>query len=157
MLSAPASFCRGQDAKPPRAVTVTGAVQHPLKLSAADLSGMKRTEVRAAGKDGKTHAFSGVALSDILEKAGVAMGPALRGKNMASYLLVKAADGYRVIFALPELDAAFTDRRIILADREDGQALPAGKGPFRVIVPGEKKPARWIWDVTALVVGKAGE
>lgn len=85
------------------------------------------------------------------------MGPQLRGKNMAKYLLVRSADGYEVIFSLPELDSAFTNRVIILADQMDGSPLPANKGPFRIIVPGEKKPARWIWQVNALVVRFAKE
>ncbi|HTI10469.1 MAG TPA: hypothetical protein VL832_18000 [Puia sp.] len=44
-----------------------------------------------------------------------------------------------------------------LADQVDGSPLPANKGPFRIVVPGEKKPARWIWQVNALVVRFAKE
>jgi hypothetical protein len=35
--------------------------------------------------------------------------------------------------------------------------MPSGKGPFRIIVPGEKKPARWIWEVTTLIIKFAKE
>jgi len=140
-------FAWGQQAT----VKVEGEVTHPLQLSLADLAKMKRVEIRAT-EHGTEHRFSGVALSDILQQAGVTMGPQLRGKNMAQYLLAKAADGYEVVFSLPELDSAFTDRVIILADQVDGAPLPANKGPFRLVVPGEKKPARWIWQVTTLAV-----
>ena len=51
------------------------------------------------------------------------------------YLLVEAADDYRVVFALPELDPAFTERVILLADRRDGQPLAAAEGPLRLVVP----------------------
>lgn len=38
----------------------------------------------------------------------------LKEKRSASCLLVEAADGYRVVLALPETDPAFTDKRIVL-------------------------------------------
>ncbi len=36
-------------------------------------------------------------------------------------LLVEAADGYRAVFAWPEVDPAFTDRKIYLATKQDGK------------------------------------
>jgi hypothetical protein len=53
---------------------------------------------------------------------------------------------------LAELDNAFTDRVVILADKLENGPLPDGKGPFRLIVPGEKKPARSSFQVTALII-----
>jgi DMSO/TMAO reductase YedYZ molybdopterin-dependent catalytic subunit len=133
-------------------ISVEGEVAHPLKLSAADITAMKKTEVVAADRDGKEHRYSGVPLYEILQQAGVTLGPQLRGENMSKYLLVKSGDGYEVLFSLPELDSTFANQVIILADKMDGNPLPAGKGPFRIVVPGEKKPARWIWEVTTMTV-----
>ncbi|SEV95448.1 Oxidoreductase molybdopterin binding domain-containing protein [Chitinophaga sp. YR573] len=147
----------GQSTEKQPTVTVKGEVTHPLNLGLADLANMRRVEVRSADRDGKEHLFSGVPLSDILRQAGVTLGAELRGENMAKYLLVKSGDGYKVLFSLPELDSTFTNRVIILADKMDGNPLPANKGPFRVIVPGEKKPARWIWEVTTMIVQFAKE
>jgi len=42
---------------------------------------------------------------------------------MASCLLVEAADGYRVVIALPELDPAFTDKQVILAFLKNSKPL----------------------------------
>jgi hypothetical protein len=70
------------------------------------------------------------------------------------YVIVEAADGYQALFALPELDPAFTDRVILLADHRDGQPLDARTGPFQIVVPGEKKHARWVRQVTGLRIGK---
>jgi len=58
------------------------------------------------------------------------------------------------VFALPELDPAFSDRIILLADRRDGKLLAGKEGPLRVIVPGEKRHARWIRQVIALKMGR---
>jgi hypothetical protein len=73
---------------------------------------------------------------------------------MSEVLLVSAADGYKVAFALAEVDPAFAAREIILADKREGKPLDAKQGPFRVVAPGDKRPARWIRQVTELrVVG----
>jgi DMSO/TMAO reductase YedYZ molybdopterin-dependent catalytic subunit len=74
---------------------------------------------------------------------------------VATYVVVDAADGYRAVFALAELDPAQTDRVILLADRKDGQPLPAAEGPLRVVVPGEKRPARWVRQVKAVWIGRS--
>jgi DMSO/TMAO reductase YedYZ molybdopterin-dependent catalytic subunit len=93
--------------------------------------------------------------AEFLDSAGVTTGAQLRGKNLAKYMLVKCADGYQVVFSLAELDNNFTDRVVILADAMDGQPLPEGKGPYKLIVPGEKKPARSCFQVTDIIIGVA--
>ncbi|PWK75308.1 molybdopterin-dependent oxidoreductase-like protein [Mucilaginibacter oryzae] len=133
-------------------VKVTGEVSAPLSIGPAELQQYQQTTVIRKEKDGREHTYSGVYLSEILTKAGVTLGAELHGKSMAKYLLVEAADGYRVVFALAELDKAFTDRAIILADKVDGQPLAPTDGPFRIIVQDEKKPARCVKQVTALKV-----
>jgi hypothetical protein len=82
--------------------------------------------------------------------AGIQFGDAMRGPRMTEAVLVEAADGYKVVFALAEFDPAFATREIILADKRDGKALDAKEGPFRIVAPGDKRPARWIRQVTTL-------
>ena len=88
----------------------------------------------------------------MLQLAGVTLGAQLKGDNLTKYLLVQAADGYEAVFALPELDPAFTDRVLFLADQRDGQPLPDNEGPYRIVVPGEKRHARWVRQVVTLKV-----
>jgi DMSO/TMAO reductase YedYZ molybdopterin-dependent catalytic subunit len=133
-------------------IKVTGEVLKPLTLSAADLAAMPRTDATAKDKQGMPHTFSGVALADIFKAAGVTTGRQLRGENLAKYVLISCADGYQVLFSLAELDSSFTDRVVILADQMEGKPLPAGVGPFRIVVPGEKKPARNCFQVTAIAI-----
>jgi DMSO/TMAO reductase YedYZ molybdopterin-dependent catalytic subunit len=85
-------------------VKVLGEVLNPLTLSATDLAAMPRTTVSARDKQGISHSFSGVAVSEIFNKAGVTTGKQLRGENLAKYLLVTCADGYQVVFSLGELE-----------------------------------------------------
>jgi DMSO/TMAO reductase YedYZ molybdopterin-dependent catalytic subunit len=56
------------------------------------------------------------------------------------------------LFALPELDAAFTDRLVLLADRKNGEPLSSRDGPFQLVVPDEKRPARWVRQVRRIRV-----
>ena len=100
-----------------------------------------------------THAtFEGVALRAVLEKAGVEFGHSMRGKRLASCLLVEAADGYRAVIALPELDPDFTDKEVVLAYLQDGKLLDEKAGPYRLVIPEEKRMARWVRQVKTLVV-----
>lgn len=138
-------------------ITITRDNTPAQVIHHADWSAFRRIETTQKDRDGASHVYSGVAVSDLLQKAGVPMGKALKGENMSQYLVVKAGDGYQVLFALPELDSAFAERTILLVDTMDGQPLPEGKGPFRIVVPGEKKPARWIYEVRTLAVRFSAE
>ena len=124
-------------------IAVTGAVKQPLTLAAKDFAAMPRTTV-AVSDHGKSVTYEGVLLYDVLLKAGAPLGGELSGKALASYVLASAKDGYQVVYTLTEIDPAFTDSRILLADAADGGPLPATQGPFRIVVPNEKKGARSI-------------
>jgi hypothetical protein len=121
---------------------IDGAVERPMTLHAPDLAALPRQTLQVQDHDGRESVFEGVALVELLQRAGVPLGKDLRGERMATCIVVGAADGYRVVFALPEIDPAFSDRLIVLADRRDQQPLSAREGPFRLIVPGEKRQAR---------------
>lgn len=136
-------------------LTVSGEVATPLELKIQDLATMKRISHKVKERDGQEHEFKGVALIEILEKAGVATGAKLRGENLAKYALITAADGYEVLYALAEIDPEFADQVILLATEKDGQPLPPGEGPFRIITPKDKKPARWVREVRSIKIAFA--
>ncbi|HYA95781.1 MAG TPA: hypothetical protein VEC95_05870 [Terriglobales bacterium] len=56
------------------------------------------------------------------------------------------------MIALAELDPAFTSGEVFLADGRDHKPLDAKEGPFRIVIPGDKKMARWVRQVTALKI-----
>ncbi|WP_184546252.1 molybdopterin-dependent oxidoreductase [Mucilaginibacter sp. FT3.2] len=136
-------------------IKITGEVTTPLTITEADLQTYKQTTVIRKDRDGKDHTYAGVMLSDLLLKAGTTLGPDLKGENLTKYLLVSASDGYEVVFALAELDKAYTDRAIILANQVDGKPLLPADGPFRIIVQDEKRPARCIKQVVSLKIAFA--
>jgi hypothetical protein len=125
-----------------------------IKFSTADLGKLATVKIRVTPEHRSEGEYSCTSAATVLGAAGVELGKSLRGKRMADYLLVKAADGYEVVFALPELDPDFTDRQVLLCYAKDGAPLAADEGPLRMLVPGEKRQARWVRQVTDFFVGK---
>ncbi|WP_347219972.1 molybdopterin-dependent oxidoreductase [Chryseobacterium sp.] len=133
---------------------VDGEIPEPLELSLTDLSKMPRKEASLKDKDGSIHIYSGVAVQDILAKAGAPSGKDLHGENISKYVLAKCADGYQVLFSLAELDASIADKNVIVADTIDGKPLAESKGPLHIVAEGEKKPARSSYQLQSLVIGQ---
>lgn len=134
---------------------ITGKVERPLVMHEADLQALPHKHLTVTDEKGERVTYDGVPVSDLLQRAGVALGKQLKGPNMRLYVIAEASDGYHVVFALPEFDPDFTDRVIILADRRDGKPIASPTGPFRLIVDGEKRHARWVREVTTLDVQEA--
>jgi hypothetical protein len=83
-------------------------------------------------------------LADLLKLAGAPSGDKLRGPALATYVLVEAADGYRVVFSLAELDPGIQDSNVLVADKLDGYPLDDKLGPLRIVAPLDKRTARWV-------------
>src|SRR5215469_6217345 len=103
-------------------VAVTGAVKEPLTLTASDLAAMPRAKA-VTDNNGIQTTYEGVWLSDVLKKAGVPLGPGLRGAALAGYIVASASDGYQVVFSIGELDPDMTSAQYLLADTANGKAL----------------------------------
>lgn len=104
---------------------------------------------------GQTHSYSGPLLATVLGALKAPTGEALRGAALTSYVVVRAADGYGVVLSLAEVDPAMRQTRVILADRMDGEPIPAADGPLRLIVEGDARPARSARQVTAIDLKRA--
>jgi DMSO/TMAO reductase YedYZ molybdopterin-dependent catalytic subunit len=150
LLCAPANAL----AQAPAAVLlrVTGAVPTPLDLTVADIAAYQRQTIRVTDDHGAQAEYGGVPVAEILTKAGAPLGKELKGPNMALGVVARASDGYRVLFSMAEFDSNFNDRIILLADRRDGKPLDSREGPLRVVVPGDKRHARWIRGISVLEV-----
>lgn len=127
---------------PPAALAVQGDVPTPLSLTADDLAKLPRQTVSVPAPDGSKITYEGVALFDVLQKAGAPSGNKLRGKALSTYVLAQASDGYQVAFTLGELDPQFGNETVLLADKRDGKPLPEKQGPFRLVCPNDKEGAR---------------
>lgn len=120
-------------------------------LARSDIESLPHVKVATHGSE-NTATFEGVAVRTVLEKGGVEFGHSMRGKRLASCLLVEAADGYRAVISLPEIDPDFNHKQIVLAFFEDGKPLDAKAGPCRIVIPDEKRMAGWVRQVTTLKI-----
>jgi DMSO/TMAO reductase YedYZ molybdopterin-dependent catalytic subunit len=137
-------------------LTVTYA-GNAVTFDGAGLAILPHQDVKAYDAHEKMeHVYSGVPVRDLLARDGVVFGEKLRGKSLRLVVIAHCRDHYDIVFALAEFDDAFNARTILLVDRQDGQPLPDGQGPLRLVVPGDKRPARWARMVTSLEVVSAG-
>jgi DMSO/TMAO reductase YedYZ molybdopterin-dependent catalytic subunit len=150
---------RAQMPASPKATTgpsefkIGGAVTTPLTVTVEDLKKMPRKTLRVENAHAKrTEVYEGVPLEVLFQKAGVPQGEQLRGPAMATYVLVEAADNYRIVFSLAELDSGFLDSEVLMADTMDGAPLAPDQGPFKLVAPHEKRPARWVKMVKSITV-----
>jgi hypothetical protein len=144
MLQLPGALRAQAPGVKPEALTIAGDVARPMTLSAADLKSLPRGRVEVKTEDGTANVYEGVFLGELLKRAGVPLGAELRGNAVATYVVASATDGYQVVFALPELDPAFTSNDIMVADTIDGKPLSDYQGSWRIVAPKDKRGSRSI-------------
>jgi Oxidoreductase molybdopterin binding domain len=148
----------GTKAQVEESLDLLGDLPHPHRINASALHQLPRVEVRATDPHdpGKEIVYAGIPLIEVLKAGGLVLDSGMAGARVtvAMTVLVAAPDGYRAAFSLAELEPELTDRVILLADTKDGQPLSPREGPFRIIVPGEKHPVRWVRQVSTVTVYK---
>jgi hypothetical protein len=143
------SFTSAQTPAPARPTPGPPPAPFHLTINAATLAGLPRITISATDEAGHTNKYTGVSLHDLIVRAGAPTGEPVRGKAMLSYILVTASDNYHVLFTLPELDPSFTDHVAVIADSVDGVPFKDA-GPYRLIVPFDKRQARWVRSMTGV-------
>ena len=129
-----------------------------VSFTAADLAAMPHQTISALdGHDKKTHEYTGVPAKEVLARVNVPSGEKLRGPSLRLIVIAHTKDNYEVAYALAEFDEAFSDRTILLVDRQDGQPLLPATGPLRLLLPGDKRPARWARMINLLEIVQVGE
>jgi hypothetical protein len=139
---------QAQSAKPTTGadhLTIGGNLPKPFALSLDELRKLPHKTIQVMNAhENKQETYEGVPLVDLLKQAGAPQGEAIRGALMTTYVIAEGSDGYRVLFSLAELDPGFEDSGVIVADRLDGAAMTGDIGPLRLVVPNDKRPARWV-------------
>ncbi|RAV99999.1 molybdopterin-dependent oxidoreductase [Pseudochryseolinea flava] len=133
-------------------LSIEGEVLQAQKVTLTQLNLFPQHEVVVKDRDGRMRKFKGVLLATLLDSVDVTLGNQLRGENLTKYVAIKAADGYEVVYSLAEIDPSFSAHEVLVATQVDDHSLPKGEGPFRIIAPQDKKPARWIREVTTIRV-----
>jgi len=119
-------------------ITVSGAVEHKLKLGVDDLKAFPPSQVsdtplvcQSGAKVGQLENIKGVLLRDVLEKAVVV------SKNhndvKKTVVIAKASDGYKVVFSWSELFNSPLGEGVIVFFEKDGQALDDDEGRIALV------------------------
>jgi DMSO/TMAO reductase YedYZ molybdopterin-dependent catalytic subunit len=122
-------------------LAVDGAVPRPAIFDPAAFAALPHATATAT-IHGTMLTCTGAWLADVIAAAGVPTGDAVRGPGLATVVVARAADGYRVVFSLGEIERTLGRGQILVADRCNGAALPDGDGPWRLVVAGEVRGAR---------------
>jgi hypothetical protein len=139
----------------PAVITIQPLEGKLLAITPAQWEELPRVSITTTEHGGAQATFEGVAVSELLQRAGAPLGPHLNGAHLRLYLVARAADGYEVVFALAEFDPAFSNRTILVSDRRNGEPLGPTEGPLRLVAPGDKRQARWVRMVQALKIQAA--
>ena len=138
-------------------LTIDGDVEHPLSVSLNDLASLPRRTVRVKNEhSGQEEVYQGVLLAELLKRAGVPQDQQMRGEALTTCVRAQGADGYSVVFSLPELDSSIQDSDVLVADTINGQPLSDRLGPLRLVASHDKRAARWVRMLRSVTVIRVG-
>jgi hypothetical protein len=137
---------------PSNHLTVRGLDGKTLTLSPDELVALPHKTVAVFNAHTKANEkYSGVALADLLAKVDVPLGEKVKGRLFMTAVIAEGTDNYRVLYSLAEVDPAIHTGDVIVADSVDGQKL--GKdGAFKMVSTEERRPARWVRNLTHISV-----
>ena len=127
-----------------------GAGGQQVNISSADFHALPPKTVQVHNEHtGADETYQGVELSLLLAHIDAPLGQKLRGKALAMYVVAEGTDKYRVVYSLAEVDPAFHNGTVIVADREAGQPITKD-GPFKLVNTDDKRPARWVRNLASI-------
>lgn len=121
-----------------KSVTVSGAVEHKLKLSVDDLQKFPQQQIgeipvvcQSGANLGTLENLKGVLLRDILKKAVVVSHSHNDVKKMA--IIVTASDGYKVVFSWSEVFNSPVGEGVLVFFEKNGKALEDDEGRIAMV------------------------
>ncbi|WP_263384645.1 molybdopterin-dependent oxidoreductase [Granulicella arctica] len=142
-------------ADPSTVLSITEPDGKTLTLSPADFKAMPHKTVTVQNEHTKTsETYTGVPLTDLLTRVNIPVGKDLHGPAFVLYILAEGTDHYRVLYSLSEVDAVDHTGDVIVADTLNGAPLTTD-GAFKLVSSEDKRPARWVRNLTAITVKSA--
>jgi hypothetical protein len=124
-------------------------------FSVADLKAMPQQTVIVHNEHTKVdEKYMGVAVSDLLAKAGFVADKTTQKKMLHSYLQAEGTDKYWVLYSATEAEGSEHNGDVIVATSMDGKDLGAD-GNFKLVSTEDKKPQRWVRNLTAITLKTA--
>jgi hypothetical protein len=137
---------------PSTELTIHGLDGKTVNLTTANLAALPHKAVSVYNEHTRANeTYSGVALAELLKTVNTPNGEAVRGKIFMTGVVAEGTDHYRVLYSLAEVDPSIHTGDVIVADSVDGH--PLGKdGAFKLVSTEEKRPARWVRNLTQIAV-----
>ena len=104
----------------------------------------------------KDESYTGVALGDLLAKYGFAVGQPTRRKMLHSYIVAEGTDQYWVLYSATEVENSEHAADVIVATSTDGKPL-GEDGKLKLVASADKKPQRWVRNLSAIRLVTVGE
>lgn len=133
-------------------IVISADNKEAQRIDLADLLEIGPMEFKAKLKSStmiksREHNYTGVAISDILEYAGIDLADMSR-------IIVESFDGYRVPLKIEEIMAL---ENVFLVYKDNGEYLksynePDGQGPYMIVVKGDTFSQRWAKYVTGMSI-----
>jgi hypothetical protein len=139
-------------AMPSVQLKVVGLDRRSISFTPEEFAALPHKDVTVLNQHSQvTEKYSGVPLAYLLSKVGMPMGDKIRGKLLLTGVIAEGTDAYRVLFALGEIDPATHVGDIIVADAVNEHKLDRD-GAFKIVSTEEKRPARWVRNLTSVTV-----
>jgi hypothetical protein len=124
-------------------------------LSVAELQAMPQTTVTVHNEHTKVdETYSGVLLGDLLAKYGLPVDKTTHQKMLRSYLTAQGTDKYWVLYSVTEIEGSEHNAQVIVATSMGGKPL-GDDGQLKLVDSGDKKPQRWVRNLSAITVKSA--
>lgn len=134
---------------PPLRVELPG--RPPVELPLESLRRLRGDTISFAAHGAPAVRYRAVRIADVLAAAGRPLD-SLRTGHAGWIVAALARDGYSAVFTAAELDSTLGPSRAWLAFERDTGPLMAEEGPYRLIVPTDKKASRAAHQVVTLRV-----
>ncbi len=137
--------------------SLTGGVSQSATYSLTDLQALPaitQTVNFLGGGSNQTHTYTGASMWGIVNGAGIVTSSA-RGDILNKYILATGSDGYRVVYALSEINPTYGNRPDLVAYAEtlNGVSAPLGADGFaRTTAPNDLRGGRYVSNLVNLDV-----
>jgi hypothetical protein len=124
-------------------------------LSLTDLQAMPQKTVTVHNEHLKVdETYTGVALNDLLTKYGFPVDKTTHQKMLRSYIKAEGTDKYWVLYSVTEIEPSEHNADVIVATMLAGKPL-GEDGQLKLVSTADKKPQRWVRNLTAITVKTA--
>jgi hypothetical protein len=126
-------------------------------ITLQELAAMPQKSVKVHNEHTKKdETYTGVLLSDLLAKYGFAVGPSSHRAMLRSYIAAEGTDKYWVLYSATEIEGSEHDADVIVATSLDGEPL-GDDGQLKLVDSADKKPQRWVRNLTSIRLVKVND